>query len=93
MGVVFVAEEDSAAPYVFVLIDGARGVPEVGGELGVRAGEEVVALRIVLADEEDVGCLATGSERRTPLPRKPRREAKETPEGGAAARCAQGRNP
>jgi hypothetical protein len=28
-----------------------------------------------------------------PLPPKPRRDAKETPRGGAAARCAQGRNP
>ena len=35
----------------------------------------------------------SGAKRRTPLPPKPRREAKETPEGGAAACCAQGRNP
>jgi hypothetical protein len=77
--VVFVAEEDSAAPHVFVLIDGARGVPEVGGELAVSAGEEVVALGIVLADEENVGCVATGSSGGDPLPLKPRREAKETP--------------
>jgi hypothetical protein len=45
-----------------VLIDGARGVPEVGGEIAVSAGEEVVALLSVLADEEDVRCFATGSE-------------------------------
>src|SRR5215204_1287338 len=62
VGVAFVAEEDSAAPHVLVLIDGARGVPEVGGELAVSAGEEVVALGSVLADEQDVGCLATGSQ-------------------------------
>jgi len=43
MGVAFVAEDDPAAPHVFVPIDGARGMPEVGGELDVRAGEEVVA--------------------------------------------------
>ena len=60
--VTFVAEEDSAAPHVFVLIDGARGVPKVGGELAVGAGEEVVALGIVLADEQDVGCVATGTQ-------------------------------
>jgi hypothetical protein len=35
----------------------------------------------------------SGAKRRTPLPPKPRREAKETPVGGAAACCAQGRNP
>ena len=35
-------------------------MPEVGGQLDVRAGEEVVALGSVLADEEDVGCVATG---------------------------------
>ena len=34
----------------------------------------------------------SGAKRRTPLPRKPRREA-ETAGGGAAACCAQGRNP
>ena len=68
MGVALVAEEDPAAPDIFVLIDCARGVPEVGGELAVSAGEEVVALGFVLADEEDVRCVATGSKRRTPLP-------------------------
>jgi hypothetical protein len=72
VGVAFVAEEDSAAPHVFVLIDGAGGVPEVGGELRVSAGKEVVALRVVLADEQDVGCVATGAQRRTPLPRRAR---------------------
>jgi hypothetical protein len=35
----------------------------------------------------------SGAKRRTPLPRKPRRDAKETPSGGAAACCAHGRNP
>jgi hypothetical protein len=35
----------------------------------------------------------SGAKRRTPFLAKPRREAKETPEGGAAACCAQGRNP
>src|SRR5215207_2278057 len=60
--VAFVAEEDSAAPHVFVLIDGAGGVPEVGGQLAVSAGEEGVALGIVLADEQDVGCVAAGAQ-------------------------------
>src|SRR5919109_872412 len=60
MVVALVAEEDPAAPHVFVLIDSARGVPEVGGQLAVSAREEVVALLIVLAYEEDVGCVATG---------------------------------
>src|SRR5829696_7442179 len=32
----------------------------MGGQLVVSAGEEVVALLSVLADEEDVGCVATG---------------------------------
>jgi hypothetical protein len=93
MGVALVAEEDPATPHVFVLIDSARGVPEVGGELIVGAGEEVVPLPLALAYEEDVRCVAAGAKRRTPLPPKPRREAKETPGGGAAACCAQGRNP
>ena len=35
----------------------------------------------------------SGAKRRTPLPPKPRREANETPDGGAAACCAQGRTP
>jgi len=35
----------------------------------------------------------SGAKRRTPFLAKPRREAKETPGGGAAACCAQGRNP
>jgi hypothetical protein len=35
----------------------------------------------------------SGAKRRTPLPPKPRREAKETPRGGAVACCAYGRNP
>jgi hypothetical protein len=68
MGVALVAEEDPAAPYVFVLIDRARRVPEVGGELAVSAGEEVVALGFVLADEEDVRCVATGSQVRVAPP-------------------------
>jgi hypothetical protein len=35
----------------------------------------------------------SGAKRRTPLSRKPRRVAKETPSGGAAACCAHGGNP
>jgi hypothetical protein len=35
----------------------------------------------------------SGAKRRTPLPRKPRRDAKETPSRWAAACCAHGRNP
>ena len=73
MGVALVAEEDPAPSDLFVLIDRARRVPEVGGELAVSAGEELVALGFVLADEEDVRWVATGSQRRTPLP--PRAEA------------------
>jgi hypothetical protein len=63
MGVAFVAEEDPAAPHVLVLVDGARGVPVVGGELVVGAGEEVVALLLVLAHEEDARCVAGGGRR------------------------------
>jgi hypothetical protein len=42
-----------------MLIDRARRVPEVGGQLAVSTGEEVVALLFVLADEKDVRCVAT----------------------------------
>jgi hypothetical protein len=94
VGVAFVAEEDVAAADVLVLVGGVGGVPVVAGEFVVGAGEEVVALGSVLADEEDEGWLvAFAGSGGPPFLAKPRREAKETPEGGAAACCAQGRNP
>src|SRR5918999_2720681 len=62
MGVALVAEEDPAAPDIFVLIDRARRVPEVGGELAVSAGEEVVALGVVLADEQHEGWFGAAAE-------------------------------
>ena len=55
VGVAFVAEEDVSAADVFVLPGGVCRVPVVAGEFVVGAGEEVVALRVVLADEEDEG--------------------------------------
>jgi hypothetical protein len=66
VGVAFVAEEDVAAADVFVLIGGARGVPVVAGEFVVGAGEEVVALGVVLADEEDEGWFGAAREAADP---------------------------
>jgi hypothetical protein len=57
MGVAFVAEEDVAAANVFVLVRGVYGVPLVVGEFVVGASEEVVALGVVLANEQDEGRL------------------------------------
>jgi hypothetical protein len=51
VGIAFVAEEDVSAADVFVLVGGVCGVPVVAGEFLVGAGEEVVALGVVLADE------------------------------------------
>jgi hypothetical protein len=93
VGVTFVAEEDVSAADVFVLLGGVGGVPVVAGEFVVGAGEEVVALSVVLADEQYEGRRGAVSERRTPFLQGPRREAKETAEGGAAACCAHRRNP
>jgi hypothetical protein len=62
VGVAFVAEEDVATGDVFVLVGGVCGVPVVAGEFVVGAGEEVVALGVVLADEEDEGWLGAFAE-------------------------------
>jgi hypothetical protein len=53
VGVAFVAEEDVAAADVLVLVSGVCGVPVVAGEFVVGACVELVALGVVLADEED----------------------------------------
>jgi hypothetical protein len=62
VGIPFVAEKYVPAADVPVLVRGMRGMPVVAGELVVRARQEVVALGIVLADEEDEGRLGSLSE-------------------------------
>jgi hypothetical protein len=49
--VAFVAEEDVPAASVLVRRGGVVGVPAVAGEFLVGAGDEVVALALVLADK------------------------------------------
>ena len=66
VGVAFVAEEDVAAADVLVLVSGVGGVPVVAGEFVVSACEEVVALSVVLADEEDEGWLGAPGEAADP---------------------------
>jgi hypothetical protein len=73
VGVAFVAEEDVAAADVFVLVGRVCGVPVVAGEFVVGAGEEVVALGVVLADKQHEGWFGTAS-------------AKNGPPSGAARR-------
>jgi hypothetical protein len=44
-------------------------LPPVAGEFAVGAGEEVVALAVVLADEQHVGCVRAAAKAADPLPR------------------------
>jgi len=55
VGVAFVAEEDVASADVLVLVGGVCGVPVVACEFVIGAVKEVVALGVVLADEEHEG--------------------------------------
>jgi hypothetical protein len=62
VGVAFVAEEDVAATDVLVAVRAECGVPVVAGEFVVCAGQEVVVLGVVLADEEDEGWLGAAGD-------------------------------
>jgi hypothetical protein len=59
-------------------------VPAVAGEFLVGAGEEVVALAFVLADEYDVGRFTVVGDAADPPSSKTQAGSEKRPEGGAA---------
>jgi hypothetical protein len=66
VGVGLAGEQDAAAADVVVLALVGGGVPQVAGEVAVGGGQEFVAVRLVLADEQHPGRFAVVDERAGP---------------------------
>lgn len=66
VGVGLTGEQGSVPAWVVGGAGGGGGVPEPASEVSVCGGDELVAVRFVLADEQDEGRLAVLAEARDP---------------------------